>query len=255
MTTRRLLILVAALLACAGASWSQLNETGKASYARGDYVTAERLFRQAVEAAPDEPEAHYHHAVALTHLHRWAEAKAAYEKALALRPPAALATAAREGLRSVEPLTRVRPSAPPADTGVVTPPRPKPRVELPADAVRVSRRGGNWYVEVALNDTHQSTFLVDTGAAACAISPELAETLGLVPDPDDAPVLVRGVTGSTWGRRVRIPSIRVGDTEARDVVAFVLPLPGMHGILGNTFLSRYTATLDPGRGLLTLQPR
>jgi predicted aspartyl protease len=66
---------------------------------------------------------------------------------------------------------------------------------------------------------------------------------------------VRGVTGSTWGRRVTIPSIRVGETEARDVIAFVLPLPGLQGILGNTFLARYTATLDPARALLTLQPR
>jgi clan AA aspartic protease (TIGR02281 family) len=255
MMTRRLLILGAILLACAGAGWTQLNEAGKAAYARGDYATAERLFRQAVEAAPEEPETHYHHAVALTHLHRWAEAAASYQKALALRPPAALAAAARQGLRTVEPLARPRVSPPPLDTGTVAPPRPKPRVELPPDAVRVRRQGGNWFVEVALNDMHQSTFLVDTGASACAISPELAETLGIAPDPGDPPVLVRGVTGSTWGRRVTIPSIRVGDTEARDVLAFVLPLPGLQGILGNTFLSRYTATLDPGRGLLTLQPR
>jgi hypothetical protein len=47
----------------------------------------------------------------------------------------------------------------------------------------------------------------------------------------------------------------VGDTEAQDVTAFVIPLPGLQGILGNTFLSRYMATLDPARGLLTLQPR
>jgi predicted aspartyl protease len=68
-------------------------------------------------------------------------------------------------------------------------------------------------------------------------------------------VLVRGVTGSTWGRRVTIPSLRVGETEAHDVIAFVIPLPGLQGILGNTFLSRFTATLDPAQGLLTLQPR
>jgi hypothetical protein len=47
----------------------------------------------------------------------------------------------------------------------------------------------------------------------------------------------------------------VGDIEARDVIAFVLPLPGLEGILGNTFLSRYTATLDPAQARLTLHPR
>jgi clan AA aspartic protease (TIGR02281 family) len=253
---RRLLLLAAVLLACAGASWADLNEAGKAAYARGDYARAERLFQQALAAAPGEPQVHYHHGVALTHLHRWAEAAAAYQRALALHPPASLAAAARQGLRAVEPMTRPRVSAPPRDTEVAPPPRPRPRrVELPPDTVGVRRHGGNWLVEVTLNDMHQATFLVDTGASACAITPELAEAIGIVPDPDEPPVLVRGVTGSTWGRRVKIPSIRVGETEARDVIAFVIPLPGMQGILGNTFLSRYTATLDPGQALLTLRPR
>lgn len=256
MKARHLLALAAVLLACAGGGWADLNKAGKAAYARGEYPEAERLFRQAVAAAPDEPEVHYHHGVALTHLHRWAEAAAAYEKALTLRPPAALGAAARQGLRSVEPMTRPRASAPLPEAGVAPPPRPRPRrVELPPETVRVRRHGGNWFVEVTLNDMHQATFLVDTGASACAITPEMAEALGIVLDPDVPPVLVRGVTGSTWGRRVTIPSIRVGETEARDVIAFVIPLPGLQGILGNTFLSRYTTTLDPGQALLTLQPR
>jgi clan AA aspartic protease (TIGR02281 family) len=253
---RRLLTLAAVLLACTGGGWVDLNEAGKAAYARGDYARAERLFQQALAAAPEEPQVHYHHGVALTHLHRWAEAAAAYEKALALRPPAPLAAAARQGLRSVEPMTRPRPSQPVPEAAVAPPSRPKPRpVELPPDTVGVRRHGGNWFVEVTLNDLHQATFLVDTGASACAITPELADALGIVPDPDEPPVLVRGVAGSTWGRRVKIPSIRVGETEARDVIAFVIALPGMQGILGNTFLSHYTATLDPGRARLTLQPR
>jgi clan AA aspartic protease (TIGR02281 family) len=256
VTTRRLLALAAMLLACAGGNWADLNEAGKAAYARGEYARAEGLFRQALVAAPDEPQVHYHHGVALTHLHRWAEAAAAYEKALALRPPASLAAAARQGLRAVEPMMRPRASAPLPEAGLAPPPRPRPaRVELPPDTVRVRRHGGNWFVDVTLNDMQQASFLVDTGASACAITPELADAVGIVPDPDEPPVLVRGITGSTWGRRVKIPSIRVGETEARDVIAFVIPLPGLQGILGNTFLSRYTATLDPAQARLTLLPR
>ena len=257
MTVRRLLALAGVLFACAGGGWADLNEAGKAAYARGEYVRAERLFQQAVAAAPHEPEVHYHHGVALTHLHRWAEAAAAYEKALALRPPVALRAAARQALRSVEPMTRPRASTPARpEPEAAAPPRPRLRpADLPPESVRVQRYGGNWVVEVTLNDMHQTTFLVDTGASACAITPEIAETLGITPDPDVPPVLVRGVTGSTWGRRVKIASIRVGETEARDVTAFVMPLPGLQGILGNTFLSRFTATLDPAQARLTLQPR
>jgi aspartyl protease family protein len=252
---RSLVALASGLIALVGAGWPQLNEAGKAAYARAQYAEAERLFRQAIAAAPDEPELHYHRAVALTHLHRWAEAAAAYEQALALRPPASLAAAVRQGLRSVEPMTRPRVAATP-EPEAATPVRPRRRpVELPPDTVPVRRQGGNWFVEVTLNDMQRATFLVDTGASACAITPELAEAIGIVPDPDVPPVLVRGVAGSVWGRLVKIPSIRVGDIEAHDVVAFVIPLPGMRGILGNTFLSRYTATLDPVQRQLTLRPR
>jgi hypothetical protein len=34
-----------------------------------------------------------------------------------------------------------------------------------------------------------------------------------------------------------------------------MPLEGMQGILGNTFLARYATTVDPTRGILTLRPR
>jgi len=252
VTATRLLALVTILIACAGAGWVDLNEAGKKAYARGDYAGAEHLFRQAVAAAPAEAEVHYHHAVALTHLHRYADAMAAYERALSLGPSAAVAAAARHGLRSVEPLTRLRAAPPPAAAAEPPPRRPAPPT---ADSVALRRHGNNWFADVTLNDDHRSTFLVDTGAAVCAITPPLAEALGLVPDSDEPPVLIRGVTGSTWGRRVTIPSIRVGGTEARDVAAVIVPLPGMQGILGNSFLARYVATLDPARAVLTLQRR
>ena len=253
--TGRALALIGLLIALGGSGWAPLNDRGKAAYGRGDYAEAERLFRQAIAAAPDEPELHYHRAVALTHLHRWFEAAAAYEKSLSLRPPPTLAAAARQGLRAVEPRTRPRPAAPPAPEPAPARPSRARRPELPPDTVPVRRHGGNWVVEVRLNDMQTASFLVDTGASACAITPELAESLGIVPDPDVPPVMVRGVGGHVWGRLVKIPAIRVGEIEAHDVVAFVIPLPGLEGILGNTFLARYTATLDPGQRQLTLRPR
>jgi len=55
---------------------------------------------------------------------------------------------------------------------------------------------------------------------------------------------------------VTIPSLRVGEVEAQDVLAVVHDVgPSMDGILGNTFLSRFTVTLDPERGLLRLTSR
>jgi hypothetical protein len=58
------------------------------------------------------------------------------------------------------------------------------------------------------------------------------------------------------GPVVSIPSIRVGEVEGTDVTAVILPgTPGMAGILGNTFLSRYSVMLDSARQVLHLRPR
>ena len=37
--------------------------------------------------------------------------------------------------------------------------------------------------------------------------------------------------------------------------AVILDMPGLDGILGNTFLNRYTITLDAERGVLVMRAR
>ena len=50
-------------------------------------------------------------------------------------------------------------------------------------------------------------------------------------------------------------SLRVGDLELRDApVVLHDPGPGLDGILGNTFLSRYQVTVDADRRQLHLRP-
>jgi Flp pilus assembly protein TadD len=85
------LVVLAVLTVPARADVSQLNEAGKAAYARGDFAAAERLFRNAIRDAPEEPLLHYHLAVVLTRLGQWKEAKEAYGGRWPSDPPAALA--------------------------------------------------------------------------------------------------------------------------------------------------------------------
>jgi clan AA aspartic protease (TIGR02281 family) len=218
-----------------------LNEAGKAAYAKGDYSTAERLFSQALAQAPDEPLLHYHQGVTLMRLSRWREASAAFETTLRLNPPRDVAAAAREGIRSLEPLLR------------------QPGVGGPAPdetAVTLQRMGGNWFAQVRLNNARTARFLVDTGASTCVLSPGLATALDIHPDRRAQPVPLQTISGLTRGHVVTIPSVRVGDVEALNVVAVVHPLEAsMDGILGNTFLSRFTMTLDSEQGLLRLSAR
>jgi clan AA aspartic protease (TIGR02281 family) len=222
-----------------GASAPGLNEAGMAAYAKGDYAEAERRFRQAVSAAPREPLYVYHLAVALTRLGRYREAAENYEATLRLAPDATLASAAQQGLLELM-ATRPRPpAAPPED------------VSIPLES-----SGGGWVTRVKLNDVRSARFLVDTGASVTVLSSTLATELRIRPEPDSQAVTFRGLGGQRTARLVRIPSVRVGEVEATDVVAVIMDtgLP-YDGILGNTFLARYTVQLDPRRGVMSLRPR
>lgn len=229
-------------LACtAGAAGADLNDAGKAAYERGDYAAAEHLFRQAATRAPHDPLLHYHRGVALMRLSRWREAAAAFETVLRLNPPPDLAATTQQGIRSLAPLLR----------------EPTPRAARTEETlVTLHRARGGWLADVRLNDSRTARFVVDTGASACVLSPELATALRIHPPASAEQVPMQVVGGVTAGRRVTIASVRVGDAEVDDVDAIVHSIgPGIDGLLGNTFLGRFTVTLDPAKGVLVLRPR
>jgi len=241
LTSAFALALVAAALVLArsggAATADQLNEAGKAAYARGEYATAADLFAQAIARDARQPLFHYHRAVALTRLHRWREANDAFLAAQQLNPPSPLAALIRDGLKGL-PASRRAPRA--------------------TDTVSVALRpfGGVWLAAVVVNDQRPARFVVDTGATLCVLSPALAEAVGVEPKPEAPVIQLQTVNGRASGRLVSIPSVRVGDAEARGVAAVILPLgPDLDGLLGNSFLARFGVTLDADRGLLLLHPR
>ena len=232
-----LLVLVPSL--CAATTAGDLNEAGKSAYGRGDFATAERLFGEAVSGAPNEPLFHYHRGAALLRLGRLAEARASYQRALSLSPPAPLAATIRAALHE----------AGPQPAGV--------RVSVGGtDAIRLELAHGVWFAQVIVNGFRQARFLVDTGATACAISPALVDELGIV-IPDTAPVVqMMTLNGRTSGRLISLGSIRLGEAETTEVRTVVFPLPrGLEGILGNSFLGQYAVTLDAQSHLLHLRAR
>ncbi len=234
-------LLLLAFATSAGAAVSDLDEAGKAAYSRGDYVAAERLFDQAVAQAPRDPLLHYHRGVTLMRLSRWREASAAFETVLRLNPPADLVATAQQGIRSLAPLLR-------------EPALRNARGE--ETLVALHRARGNWIAEVRLNDSRTARFVVDTGASLCVVSPELAADLGVRPGPRAEMVPMQVVGGVTAGPRVSLASVRVGDAEAENVAAVIHSIgPGIDGLLGNSFLGRFTVTVDPDRGVLVLRPR
>jgi len=232
--------LIVMLVLSTGAAPSDLDQAGRAAYARGDYEGAERAFREAIVRTPNDAVLRYHRAAALTKLGRWNEAIDEYERVLQLRPSEEIAAASRGALNTLMPLagrTATR------------------RGDADETTIALERSRGGWITEVVLNDTRKSRFLVDTGASLTVLTPELADELGIKPSRRGRVVRLQTLSGETQGPVVTIPLLRVGDLEARDVIAVIHDLPDLDGILGNTFLARYSVTLDARRGLLTVRRR
>jgi clan AA aspartic protease (TIGR02281 family) len=237
---RSLLVLPVLLVILLGAAPGDLNEAGKSAYQRGDFAEAERLFTQALARTPSDPLLHYHRGAALTRLGRIREATAAYETALRLDPPPAVAAAARDGLRAI---------------GALGAPS-RPRRSADETVIALTRIPGGWLTEVVINGAWTGPLLLDTGASVTLVSPAVARAAGISIGPDTQMVEVQGIAGRTRGPIVTLSSIQVGEIEARGVRAVVVELPtGLNGLLGNSFLARYTFTLDPREGALRLQPR
>jgi clan AA aspartic protease (TIGR02281 family) len=237
--TRRVLLLVFVLLATTGASIVGLDQAGRAAYERGDYVAAERAFAEAIAKSPADALLRYHRGAALMQLGRWDDAVAEYERVLKLRPTAEVASASRGALETLRPLVRRSPST---------------RTEGFEGPIRLERWQGGWVVKVLINNSAQARFLVDTGASITAISPELADNLGIAPSRPPLVVTLQTLGGETKASVVVIGTLTVGDVEAKDVSAVVHEMPaGLDGILGNTFLARYSITLNAQQGLLTVR--
>ena len=231
----------ALIVAVAVATTADLNQAGMAAYQRGDFETAERLFRRAMAESPRDPLFHYHRGAALTQLGRWTEAVQEYETVLRLGADPALTEAARTGLASVRPLTR---------------PSPIRRPDRDEASIPLFRAHGGWAADVLLNDERRAKFLIDTGASISVLSPELAKLLRIEPDAGAPTLKLHTLAGTISAPLATIPSVTVGGFEATAVKAVIFNVgPGLDGILGNTFLDRYQVTVDSARGRLVLRTR
>lgn len=228
-------VLIGQWLAFSGTpSLADVHALGMLALERHDYAEAARIWSHAVAVQPDNATYHYLRGTALARLGYASSAEDAYRLALLLEPPDAVA---RDAIAGLARLVAARASTTGSDTTV------------PLESMR-----GVWVAHVTLNGGRTARFLVDTGASVTLISPVLARALGVVPIPDHSTQL-QTVTGQTAGSSTVLNSVRLGNAEARDVSA-VVHEPGLEldGILGNSFLSRFTVTLDADRRVLHLRP-
>jgi clan AA aspartic protease (TIGR02281 family) len=227
--------LIGQWLAFSGApSPADVHALGTRAFERQDYAEAARQWSRAVSLQPDNATFHYFRGMALAHLGHTVSAVDAYQLAVLLEPSGTIARLAHEGLTELGMQT--------AERGGET-------------IVPIEPSRGVWVAQVVLNDARTGRFLVDTGASVMLVSPMLAVSLGLPLTGSSGSTELHTVAGPTAGPSATLASVRLGAAEARNVPVVVHePGLGLDGILGNTFLGRFTVTLDAGRRLLRLRP-
>lgn len=108
-------------------------------------------------------------------------------------------------------------------------------------------RDGHYRAEALINGKKVDV-LVDTGATGVAISPRLAEQLGL---QSHAAINTTTANGNTVAYATRLNSVKLGGVEAKNVAAMIAP--GLSGdvLLGMSFLGRMDVRLF--RGEMTIK--
>ena len=113
--------------------------------------------------------------------------------------------------------------------------------------------GSTWLVRATLNGHVKGLFLLDTGSTLCVLSRDIAKRLAL--PPADNTVTVQTANGKVRSPVFRLTDVDVGGTRAGGVDAVVhedLP-DGIDGMLGLSFLNRFSYSVDPRRRTLRLQ--
>jgi aspartyl protease family protein len=109
---------------------------------------------------------------------------------------------------------------------------------------------GHFYATVRV-DGGDYRMLVDTGASMVALTGEDAQNMGLSWDPNGLAPVARGVGGTVMGVPVKLDDIAVGDFEAHDVEAVIIPDGLGVSLLGQSFL-RHVPKVDIAGNSLTL---
>ncbi len=94
---------------------------------------------------------------------------------------------------------------------------------------------GHFYADVTV-DGVPSRMLVDTGASVVALTGDDALAMGLYWDDSQVAPVAQGASGTVYGVNTSLPRMRLGDFEASDVRAVIIPEGLGVSLLGQSFL-------------------
>ncbi len=126
---------------------------------------------------------------------------------------------------------------------------PEPRFVAPTRRDKI----GRIWAPVMINGQGPFRLVLDTGASRSAVNAQVAEALGIAPDPTQ-PVLLRGVTGIVAVPTIRVNSFSVGDAIVTPAVLPIVAdaLGGADGILGSEGFTDKRVYIDFRHDLITV---
>jgi len=126
---------------------------------------------------------------------------------------------------------------------------PEPRFVAPTRRDKI----GRIWAPVMINGRGPFRLVLDTGASRSAVNAQVAEAIGIAPDPTQA-VLLRGVTGIVAVPTIRVDSFSVGDVIVTPAVLPILAdaLGGADGILGTEGFGDKRVYIDFRHDLITV---
>lgn len=128
------------------------------------------------------------------------------------------------------------PPSEPATDGAEPPPTVAVRKARPAPDIVLDRKAdGHFYATVEVNG-RPIRFLVDTGATAIALTADDAHALGFGWTPSELAIVGRGASGEVKGKIVELHHLKLGDKEARNMRAAIIPEGLPVSLLGHSFL-------------------
>lgn len=126
---------------------------------------------------------------------------------------------------------------------------PEPRFVAPTRRDKI----GRIWAPVMINGRGPFRLVLDTGASRSAVNAQVAEAIGIAPDPTQ-PVLLRGVTGIMAVPTIRVESFSVGDLIVTPAVLPIVidALGGADGVLGTEGFADKRVFIDFRHDLITV---
>lgn len=124
--------------------------------------------------------------------------------------------------------------------------KPDPTVHWLAGETALQRQAdGHFYADVSV-DGMSVSMMVDTGASMIALTGADAQAIGLTWDETDVVPVARGASGPVLGVSVMLDRVAVGEMEAENVAAIIVPEGLAISLLGQSFLSQVNSVNTQG---------